>query len=202
MDDFSKLDAVGQAELVRTRQVSPVELVEAAIARIESIDSRLNAVIHPLFEHARERARGPLPDGPFRGVPFLLKDLDATMAGVPFNAGMEFLKQRGYQPSVDAYYTRQILEAGFVVVGKTNTPELGLTVTHGATGLRTEPQPLEYRSLHRWIERWLGSRGRGPPRARRACLRRWRIHSHSGQRVRSGRPQAVTRAGIPWAPVR
>ena len=129
MDDFSKLDAVGQAELVRTRQVSPVELVEAAIARIESIDSRLNAVIHPLFEHARERVRGPLPDGPFRGVPFLLKDLDATMAGVPFHAGMEFLKQRGYQPTVDAYYTRQIHEAGFVVVGKTNTPELGLTVT-------------------------------------------------------------------------
>jgi amidase len=129
MDDFSKLDAVGQAELVRTGQVSPSELVEAAIARIESIGGRLNAVIHPLFEHARERARGTLPDGPFRGVPFLLKDLDATMAGVPFHAGMEFLKRRDYRPDVDAYYTRQIHEAGFVVVGKTNTPELGLTVT-------------------------------------------------------------------------
>ena len=128
-DEFSRLDAVGQAELVRSGQVSALELVDAAIGRIERVNPALNAVIHPLFDRAREAAQSSLPDGPFRGVPFLMKDLDAPLAGAPFHAGMRVLKERGYVAPENAYYTDRILDAGFVIVGKTNTPELGLTVT-------------------------------------------------------------------------
>ncbi|MDG2308067.1 MAG: amidase [Candidatus Binatia bacterium] len=132
-DQFSHLDAVAQAELVRRGHASPMELVEAAIGRIEELNPALNAVIHSLFDSARDAARGELPDGPFRGVPFLLKDLDAPLAGAPFHAGMRFLKERNYVAPQNAYYVDKILTAGFVPVGKTNTPELGLTVT-------TEPE--------------------------------------------------------------
>lgn len=132
-DELSHLDAVAQAELVRTGKASPLELVDAAIDRITRTNGALNAVIHSLFESARESARAELPDGPFRGVPFLLKDLDATLAGAPFHGGMRFLKENAYVSKVSSYYTELIQTAGFVVVGKTNTPELGLTVT-------TEPE--------------------------------------------------------------
>ena len=88
--DLAFLDATAQAELVRSGQASPTELVEAAITRIEKLDPQLNAVIHPLFDRARAEAAGTLPDGPFRGVPFLLKDFGAELAGTPFNEGTDF----------------------------------------------------------------------------------------------------------------
>ncbi|MER3453013.1 MAG: 6-aminohexanoate hydrolase, partial [Acidimicrobiia bacterium] len=85
-DETAFLDATAQAELVRRGEASPVELVEAAIARIEKLNGQLNAVIHPLFERARARAASPeLPDGPFRGVPCVVKDLDGTLAGAPYH---------------------------------------------------------------------------------------------------------------------
>ena len=76
MTDLASLDATAQAELVRNGDAQPIELVDAAIARIESINDELNAVIHPLFDRARAAASGTLPDGPFRGVPIVVKDLD------------------------------------------------------------------------------------------------------------------------------
>ena len=125
-DDLGTLDAVSQAELVRTGEVSPVELTEAAIARIEKLNPELNAVIHPLFEKARADAEGPLPDGPLRGVPVLLKDFDTYSAGDPFHAGMAFLKARQWVEPRDTGLVRKLRAAGAVVAGKTNTPELGL----------------------------------------------------------------------------
>ena len=80
-EDLAGVDATAQAELVLNGEASPVELVEAAIERIEAINPKLNAVITPMFEKAREAAAGELPDGPFRGVPTLLKDLMAHSAG-------------------------------------------------------------------------------------------------------------------------
>ena len=74
-----KLDALGQAELVRRGEISALELTEAAIGRCEALNSGLNAVITPLYDQARERAADPLGDGPFAGVPFLLKDLLVSM---------------------------------------------------------------------------------------------------------------------------
>src|SRR6266852_2469541 len=89
--DYLARDATGLAELVRRGEVSPLELVETAIRRIERINPRVNAVIHGMDESARSAARGALPDGPFRGVPLLLKDLLSTVAGEPFRCGSRFL---------------------------------------------------------------------------------------------------------------
>jgi amidase len=133
-DELAILDATAQADLVRRRAVQPIELVDAAIARIERVNPRLNAVITPLFDRARAGARsGQLPHGPFRGVPTLLKDLGAHSAGDPFHAGMRFLRRLQWIAPEESHLTAKLRAAGFVVLGKTNTPELGLLPT-------TEPE--------------------------------------------------------------
>jgi amidase len=128
-DDLARLDATAQAELVRHRDASPLELVDAAIERIETLNPELNAVIHPLFEEAREAASGELPNGPFKGVPFLLKDIGAAFAGDPLHMGMKLLKAAGFRAPFDTYLAQRFRDAGFVTVGKTNTPELGILPT-------------------------------------------------------------------------
>lgn len=129
MSELARLDATGQAELVRDGQVSPAELVESAIGRIEALNPELNAVISDLSDKAIAAAGRPLPDGPFRGVPLLLKDLACHSAGDPFHEGMAFLKRLEWTESEDQYLARKFREAGFVFVGKTNTPELGILPT-------------------------------------------------------------------------
>jgi len=120
------LDATAQADQVRRGDVSPLELVDAAITRIEKLNGELNAVIHPLFERARTTARAALPDGPFRGVPIVLKDLDGYLAGAPYHAGNKLLKEIGYTATTTSYLFAKLEAAGFVITGKANTPELGL----------------------------------------------------------------------------
>jgi amidase len=131
--DLSQLDATAQAELVRTGDASPLELVDAAINNIEKINPELNAVIHPLFDSARAAAGGELPDGPFRGVPMLFKDLMCSVEGDPIHEGMQFLKNANYHADHTDALAQRYLDAGFVCVGRTNTPELGLVPT-------TEPE--------------------------------------------------------------
>ncbi len=145
-DELAALDATEAARWVREGRVSPRELVDGAIARIEKLNGPLNAVITPLFEAARSAADAALPDGPFRGVPFLLKDLDTLSAGEPFHAGMAFLKQADYRPGHSSYLTEKFRNAGLVTVGKTNTPELGLQVTTepDAYGPSRNPWNTEY----------------------------------------------------------
>ncbi|HYV59508.1 MAG TPA: amidase, partial [Acidimicrobiia bacterium] len=129
-DDLAFLDATAQAELVRCGQVSPVELVDAAINRIEKLDPELNAVIHPRFDRARdEAAAAALPDGPFRGVPTLFKDLMCAVEGEPYHEGMRFLKDNDYRPRYTDNLVHRFRDAGFVCCGRTNTPELGLVPT-------------------------------------------------------------------------
>jgi amidase len=127
------LDATAQADLVRRGEVSPTELVQEAVTRIEKLNPELNAVIHPLFERAGIEAAGELPNGPFRGVPMVLKDLDAMLGGAPLHYGTRYLRDRGYIADHDTHLVRRFRDAGFVIVGKTNTPELGLVPT-------TEPE--------------------------------------------------------------
>ncbi len=126
-DDTAWLDATEQAELVRTKQVAPSELVAEAITRIEKLNPQLNAVIHELFDRALAEAATELPDGPFRGVPFLLKDLAAELEGTPFNEGLDFAGD--YRSTVTQELTQRYINAGFVICGKTNTPELGILPT-------------------------------------------------------------------------
>ena len=131
VDDVAILDSTGQAELVRKSEVKPIELVDAAIERIERLNPPLNAVITRMYEHAREVASGPLPDGPFTGAPFLLKDFLAEYAGFRFTEGSAFLQD--FVPDQDSELVKRYKRAGLIVVGKTNAPEL-------AIGATTEPR--------------------------------------------------------------
>src|SRR3989442_13018684 len=125
-DELALLDATAQAELVRQRHVSPRELVDAAIARIERVNPQLNAVIiQRLRDGAAGAARAGLPDGPFRGVPFLLKDLICHSAGDPYHAGMRLLRELKWVERYDTYLAARFRAAGFVFLGRTNVPELG-----------------------------------------------------------------------------
>jgi amidase len=126
-DDFTFLDATAQAELVRQKEVKPIELVEAAIDRIEGLNPTLNAVITPMYELARDAAVEKLPDGPFTGVPFLLKDILGIYAGVRMTLGSKSLQ--GFVPDHDSELVARFKRAGLVIVGKTNTPEFGILPT-------------------------------------------------------------------------
>lgn len=129
--ELTWLDAIAQAELVRLGEVTPLELVDAAIHRIEQLNPQLNAVITPMYDLARSAAQSPLPSGPFAGVPFLLKDLQAAFAGVPMSAGSRWL--RDFKPNGDSELVKRYKRTGLIVIGKTNTPEFGLLPT-------TEPE--------------------------------------------------------------
>jgi len=133
-DDLAFLDATAQAELVRTGEVSPLELVDGAITRTEKLNPELNAVIHPRFEKARTEASTPFPaDAPFAGVPIVIKDLDGTLEGEPMHHGNRVLKKLGHVADHDSYLIAKLRAAGFVPIGKTNVPEFGLLPT-------TEPE--------------------------------------------------------------
>ena len=135
--DLANLDATEQAELIRRKEVSPLELVNAAITRIEELNPKLNAVITPLFDKARSQARAErgnsLPEGPFRGVPFLLKDLVCATGGDPLYEGMRLLRDARFVAPYDTHLAAKFRAAGFICLGNTNTPELGLNGT-------TEPE--------------------------------------------------------------
>jgi amidase len=122
--EYSHYDGLGLAELVRTGQVPPAELVEAAIERIEALNPQLNAVVNKMYDQARAAVAQGLPEGLFRGVPFLLKDLNGNVAGVPTGSGNRLL--RNIPAPRDSEMVRRFRKAGLVVMGKTNTPEFGL----------------------------------------------------------------------------
>jgi amidase len=122
-------DATALAAAVRTGEVTPLELVDDAIARIEKLNPQLNAVIHERFARARAEAAAPLPDGPFRGVPFLVKDAVCHQAGEPNHHGMQAAKAAGYVAIEDTWLAERYRAAGFVMLGRTNVPELTSTVT-------------------------------------------------------------------------
>jgi amidase len=125
MQDQTEVDdATALAERVRRGEVHPTELVAGAIAAIEKVNPTLNAVIHRMYDNARAAAAGELPDGPFRGVPFVVKDLDGWLAGEPYTQSCRMSKD--FVPTEDAEIIARMKRSGVVIVGKTNTPELGL----------------------------------------------------------------------------
>lgn len=121
---YEQHDGLALAELVRRGELSAAELLEAAIARIEARNPALNAVVHRMYDEARATLAAGTPSGPFGGVPFLLKDLLAMYAGVPTSAGNRVL--RHVPAPEDTEIVRRYKAAGLVILGKTNTPELGL----------------------------------------------------------------------------
>jgi amidase len=122
--DYGVQDATALAKLVRRKEVSPRELVTTAIERIERSNQKLNAVIHTMFERALATADAPLPDGPFTGVPFLLKDLLSLYEGEPITSGSRLLRR--FIAPFDTELVRRYRATGVIVLGKTNTPEFGL----------------------------------------------------------------------------
>lgn len=125
--ELAELDATALTGLVLKREVTPQEIVAAAIERIEEVNPQLNAVVTPMFEQAHRKAADQLPDAPFAGVPFLLKDLQAAYEGVWMTAGSRYL--RDFAPNGDSELVKRYKRAGLIVVGKTNTPELGILPT-------------------------------------------------------------------------
>jgi len=145
--ELARLDAVELARRIRSGELSAVEAVQATINRIERLDGEVNAVIHEQYEQALELAASPdLPDGPFRGVPMLIKDLWATEAGQPHHAGTKALKDANFIATNEANLVTRYKEAGFIIVGRTNTPELGLMATTEprAYGPTRNPRNLEH----------------------------------------------------------
>jgi amidase len=122
MPDLAALDLHDHAALVRSGEATALELLDAAIARIEAARS-LNAVICDLFERARAQAAGPLPEGPLAGAPFLLKDLGGALAGVPERMGSVALRE--HVSDATSVVVSRYEAAGLVIAGKTNTPEWG-----------------------------------------------------------------------------
>lgn len=137
--EYRQYDALGLAELVRKGDVTPSELLELAIQRAEMVNPQLNAIIEPLYERARKNLAALPPDQVFSGVPFLLKDLSLELKSAPFREGSK--SQLSYQSTVTSYLVEQLEEAGLQLIGKTNTPEFGLTpfTEPSATGVTRNP---------------------------------------------------------------
>jgi amidase len=132
-------DATALAAAVRAGEVMPRELVDAAVGRIEKVNPRLNAVIHEHFDEASDAAAGAVPDGPFRGVPFLMKDAVCHEAGRPYHFGMHLLKELKHRAETDTWLVERYRAAGLVSLGRTNTPEMASTVT---------TEPVAYGATH------------------------------------------------------
>ncbi len=135
--EYERYDATGLADLVRRRQISPGELLDAAIERVEARNAAVNAVTMPLYDYGRAAIAKGLPDGPFTGVPFLMKDLSASIAGVPMTRSSRFFADAP-APAADSEHVARLKRAGLVIFGRTNTCELGLSLTcepqmHGPT---------------------------------------------------------------------
>ena len=125
--EYADHDGLGLADLVRRGEVSAAEVVEAAIERIEAHNPALNAVVHKAYDEARAAARGPLPDGPFKGAPLLVKDLLIAVAGWPRTSGSRFC--RDVVDAEDSGLMRRYRSSGAVAMGKTSCPEFGITGT-------------------------------------------------------------------------
>jgi Asp-tRNA(Asn)/Glu-tRNA(Gln) amidotransferase A subunit family amidase len=126
--EYERYDALGLADLVRRREVSSDELLDAALARMAARNPAINAVVMPLEDHARTAISGGLPDGPFRGVPYLMKDLTASLANVPMTRGSTFFADSP-PAAADSEHVMRLKRAGLVIFGRTNTCELGLSLT-------------------------------------------------------------------------
>jgi hypothetical protein len=179
LPDLDRYDGLGLAALVRQREVSAAELLDATIERVGARNPAINAVIHRMDEQARKAIAAGLPAGPFTGVPYLLKDLGALYAGTPTTGGSAFF--RDAVADHDSEIVARLKRAGLVIFGKTNTSEFGLS-TSVEPGLQ-----------RRWVERRRRGGGRRRHVADGTCNRWRRLDPHSGIGLRPFRPEADAR---------
>jgi amidase len=135
-DEYRSFDALGLAELVRKRQVTPAELLETAATIVDALNPKINAVVHRMEAHAKQRLSEQPPSGPLAGVPFFVKDLATHCKGEPTRNGSRLFAD--FVADFDSDLTRRYRAAGLVIIGKTNTPEMGPVCTtepllHGPT---------------------------------------------------------------------
>ncbi len=135
--EYEQYDALGLADLVRRREITSSELLEAAIERVEARNPAVNAVVMKLYDFGKKAIADGLPDGPFHGVPFLMKDLTSPVAGVRMTRGSHFFANTP-PAAADSEHVKRLKRAGLVIFGRTNTCELGLSLTcepqlHGPT---------------------------------------------------------------------
>jgi amidase len=131
LNDYASYDGLGLAELVARKEVKPEELTAAAVQAIEKVNPKLNAVLQVLAEQAKAEIQGGLPQGPFTGVPFLIKELVLHAKGVRLDMGSRLAQ--GYTPAEDSELMARFRRAGFVLTGTTQTPELGYNPTTETT---------------------------------------------------------------------
>ncbi|HEY8173136.1 MAG TPA: amidase family protein [Dehalococcoidia bacterium] len=142
LKDLWQLDATGQAAFVRSGDVQPAELVELAISRVDRIDPHLNSVVTKLYDDARAAANEPHA-GPFAGVPIFLKDASIQVEGTPHYVGTRVLRNIGYRSRRTTELARRLLRAGFIVLGKTNVPELSSGITTEPPGFAATKNPWD-----------------------------------------------------------
>ena len=126
--EYDAYDGLGLAKLIKNGEVKAEEVLEAAIEHLEVRNPLVNAVVTKLYDHAQRVIAASLPEGPFKGVPFLLKDLGSSLAGVKTTRGSRFFADLP-APTVDSLHVTRLKQAGLVIYGKSNTCELGLSLT-------------------------------------------------------------------------
>lgn len=124
-EEYRKHDAIALAELIKKGEITATEIAEIAIKRAEYVNPKINAIVHPMYDMARQMAQNIKSDSPLAGVPFLIKDLGIEVEGVPKKEGSKAYSS--YISKEDSWITTKFRDAGLVFMGKTNTPELGLT---------------------------------------------------------------------------
>ena len=139
--EWEARDAMGIAALVKSGEINARDAVETAIARIEHLNPLLNAVVYRAFDNALEIASRQRPTGPFAGVPYLLKDLNAPAQGLPLTNGSKLLA--GAPASFDSSLVARLKSAGFLILGRTNSPEFGLNITTEPTAYGATRNPWQ-----------------------------------------------------------
>ena len=190
-DETRWMDAVDQAALVAKGDVTPRELLDAAIERMEAIDPAVHALTITWFDDARRfAADGDIPDGPFHGVPFLLKDLYTSFAGQTLSNGNVALKEAAIVDTTDTTLVSRYRAAGFVVAGRTNSPEMGSLPCTQPTAWGPTHNPWDLSRTPGGSSGGSAAAVAGGHGADRQRVGRWRQHPHPGVGVRPRRAQA------------
>lgn len=140
-EEYNRHDAVGLAALVATGEVTAAEVLQESMARIEATERPLNGVVATCFDDAHRNVDALLPTGPLTGVPYLVKDLNTWVRGMPATNGSRALAN--FVPDRDAVLVERLRTAGLILLGKTNTPEFGLNVCTAPALFGVTPNPFD-----------------------------------------------------------